>query len=60
LQLLDALQRLETVDRRFQERSRTDPYQSLLVGGYEKPSMATLEGRHMSQRTVPSLGTVTK
>jgi hypothetical protein len=25
LQLLDALQRLETVDRRFQERSRTDP-----------------------------------
>jgi hypothetical protein len=25
LQLFDALQRLETVDRRFQERSRTDP-----------------------------------
>jgi len=25
MQLLDALQRLETVDRRFQERSRTDP-----------------------------------
>jgi|SRR5580693_7859997 hypothetical protein len=25
LQLLDALQRLETADRRFQERSRADP-----------------------------------
>jgi hypothetical protein len=28
-------------------------YQSLLVGGYEKPPTATLEGRHMSRRTMP-------
>jgi hypothetical protein len=31
LQLLDALQRLETVDRRFQERSRTNPVSKFAI-----------------------------
>jgi hypothetical protein len=36
LQLLDALQRLETVDRRFQERSRTDPVSKFAGGRVRK------------------------
>jgi hypothetical protein len=37
LQLLDALQRLETVDRRFQERSRSGIARSAETAGHHAP-----------------------
>ena len=45
LQLLDALQRLETVDRRFQDRSRTGLGWAWWRSDGLKPPMDTIGGR---------------